>query len=113
MIVFMFFSSSAQEIFSDIISIAVLLTILPYFYSSLNLIHIVELRNKAVFQLVACGFACLFCFAALAGAKDVILAAAVIVSLVCLVFYEKKDRSSFEKKIAADVSQLNNLNEGE
>jgi len=92
MMVFMIFSSSSQAVFSDIISIAVLLTILPYFYSCLNLIHRVELSHskRRLVQLFACLMACLFCFAALLGAKDLILAASVIVSLIAMIFFEKK-----------------------
>jgi len=94
MIIFMFFSGSAQAVFSDIISIAVLLTILPYFYSCLNLIHLVEMKrpHKMFVQLGACILASIFCFAALMGAKDIILASAVIVSLVAMIFYERKLR---------------------
>jgi len=71
----------------------------------LNLLHVVELRHKGAMQLVATLLACVFCFAALAGAQAMVLAATIIVSLVALIFYERKDRTQFEKDVAEQVTQ--------
>jgi len=95
MVVLMIFSggSSAQAIFGNIISIAVLLTILPYFYSALNLLHRGETGPKKLFlQIVACIIGAIFCLIAIAGAHDTILVVAVVVSFVAMIFYERKDR---------------------
>lgn len=110
MLVLMFFggSKSAQHMFGNIISIAVLLTILPYFYSVLNMLHYTELRGKKLFyQIVACYMGVIFCLIAIAGAHDAILVATIIVSFVAMVFYERKDRSVFEKKIFEEIKQFN------
>lgn len=110
MIVLMLFSgkSSAQALFGNIISIAVLLTILPYFYSVLNLLHRLEMSAKKVlFQILACFIGTVFCLVAIAGSKDHILVAAVVVSFLAMVFYERKDRSAFEKKIYEEMKNKN------
>ncbi len=99
MILLMFLSGSAQQLFGYIVSIAVMLTVLPYFYSALRLLHIAELRYKSVFQIIASLIAIIFCFSAFTGAHDAILAAALIVSLICMIFYERKDRTRLEKSI--------------
>jgi len=102
MLVLMFFSSSssAQHLFGNIISIAVLLTILPYFYSILDLLHHCELKGKRVFyQILACYVGAVFCLIAIAGSHDLILVSAVVVSFLAMIFYERKDRSAFEKQI--------------
>lgn len=102
MAVLMIFSkgSSAQAIFGNIISIAVLLTVLPYFYSTLNLLHRLETGAKKLFlQILSCILGATFCLVAIAGAKDHILVVAVVVSFVAMIFYERKDRSAFEKKV--------------
>ncbi len=91
---------SAQVLFSDIISIAVLLTIIPYFYSTLCLIkNITEQRKKVFFQVAASFLSVGFCLVAIAGAQDEILVATVAASFIAMVFYERKDRSLFEKKV--------------
>lgn len=89
------------ELFGDIASIAVLLTLPPYLYSALNLINFYGFRNrKALIPLTAAVVACIFCFIALAGATKMYLAAAVIVTLGIFIFYAGKDRTEFKKKIA-------------
>lgn len=104
------FSKSSSEVFSHIISIAVLLVILPYFYSVLNFIHVVELKGRQYWQLFAAILAAVFCFAAIVGAADMILVAALIVSLCTLIFYQCKDRTEFEANVnsarkAAEVDE--------
>jgi len=99
MIVLMFFANSAQTIFGYIASIAVLMTILPYFYSVLNYFHYIEMTTKKLMQIGACIIAALFCFAAIVGTSDVILAASSIVALITLIFFEKKDRSAFIQRL--------------
>lgn len=101
MIVLMFFASNAQMIFGYIASIAVLLTILPYYYSVLNYFHVLEVDQKAKYSLriLACILAALFCYAAYAGAEAVILIASTIVCLLPMLFYERQDRKKFISKI--------------
>ncbi len=99
MVILMFFSKSAQAIFGYIASIAVLMTILAYFYSVLNYFHYVEMTKKKIFQIIACLVAILFCFAAIAGTQDEILVAATIVAMIALIFYEKKDRRLFVDRL--------------
>jgi cadaverine:lysine antiporter len=106
--VLMIFSKekSAQSLFGNIISIAVLLTILPYFYSALNMLHAFEMKkNKIFLQLLACFLSVGFCLVAIAGSPDEILVATVAVSFIAMVFYERKDRSGFEKKIYDEIKR--------
>ncbi|MFH1652942.1 MAG: amino acid permease [Pseudomonadota bacterium] len=108
MIILMFFSKSknAQTLFGNVISIAVLLTILPYFYSVLNMLHTFEMKPKKIFfQIMACILGAGFCLIAIAGAQDAILVATVAASFIAMVFYERKDRSAFEKKIFEEIKQ--------
>ena len=74
------------------------MTILPYFYSALNLIDNAENPIKTFVVLVTTLVAMLFCFAAYIGAQHYALIGMMIVSLICFIFYVKKDRSEFEKK---------------
>ncbi len=99
MLALMFLHQSSGQIFGEIISIAVLLTILPYYYSALNLIRIAKHRARAFLQL-ACGLiVTLFCFAGLLGASTYAIMATMILSLGCLVFYAKKDHHEYEERM--------------
>jgi cadaverine:lysine antiporter len=78
----------------------VLLTLPPYFYSSLNLLRRYGLANaRAWLQVGASLLACLFRLAALAGAAKTALAGCLAVMLCTFIFYVGKDRSEFEKKV--------------
>ncbi len=93
---------STQELFGEIASITVLLTVIPYFYSALQLLKLGYLvPKKAILQIVASLLAIVFCFSALAGADHSTLVVAILVMLITLVFYVLKDRTSFEEKARA------------
>lgn len=104
MIALMFKTTSSNQVFQEIITIAVLMTILPYFYSALNLIDKAEHPTKTVAVLVATFFAMLFCFAAYIGSQHYALLGVMIISLVCFISYVTKDRSKFEKQL--DLKRL-------
>lgn len=85
---------STQEIFGDIADIAVLLTLLPYLYSALNLIKIHGFRDRrAILPVIASLIACAFCFTAFAGATKTYLVVAVIAMLAIFIFYVGKKRN--------------------
>lgn len=93
MIVLMLFSSQtahAADIFNQLTTDAVLLTMLPYFYSSINLIRFEGMTTRNSFVMLFSGVACAFCMIALAGAEGTTLTATFIISLVILMFYSKK-----------------------
>lgn len=92
MIALMMFSGSTNtgDLFNQLTTIAVLLTMLPYFYSSVNLIRLESMTTCNIFVLLFSGIACVFCFIALAGAEGSALTATFLVSLIILVFYGKK-----------------------
>jgi cadaverine:lysine antiporter len=94
---------SANALFGKIISIAVLMTILPYFYSALNLIDVATYPTKHFALTITSVIAMLFCFAAYAGAELHALIGVTIVSLAAFIFYVRKDRGKFEKSIYQNV----------
>lgn len=83
-------SGNASDLFGTLTGIAVLLTMLPYFYSSIDLIRIEGATTRSVLSIVASLFGCAFCFVALGGADSVQLVATFIVSLVILIVYSWK-----------------------
>lgn len=83
-------SSNTGDLFNQLTTIAVLLTMLPYFYSSVNLIRLEAMTTKNTFVMLFSGVACVFCFIALAGAEGSALTGTFLVSLIILVFYGKK-----------------------
>ncbi|EGR0596511.1 cadaverine/lysine antiporter [Vibrio cholerae] len=93
MLVLMFFSSEtahASDLFNQLTTDAVLLTMLPYFYSSINLIRFEGMTTRNTFVMLFSGIASLFCMVALAGAEGSTLTATFIMSLIILMFYSKK-----------------------
>ncbi|AFJ45187.1 cadaverine/lysine antiporter [Shimwellia blattae] len=82
--------SRSADIFGDLIGIAVLLTMLPYFYSCVALIRLEGARLKHVLSLLASLMGCLFCFVALSGAESIKLTATFIISLTILIFWGRK-----------------------
>ncbi len=93
MLVLMFFSSEtahASDLFNQRTTDAVLLTMLPYFYSSINLIRFEGMTTRNTFVMLFSGIASLFCMVALAGAEGSTLTATFIMSLIILMFYSKK-----------------------
>ena len=101
MIVLMLISKggSTQELFGRIISITVLLAIIPYFYSALQLIRLNRInQRKAPLQLLLSGAAIAFCFLAFSGAEHKTLVTAILVILGVLIYYVRKDRSNSEQQ---------------
>lgn len=82
--------SNAADLFTQLTSIAVLLTMFPYFYSAIDLIRFEGATSKSILSLVASAFAMLFCFAALAGAEHYEITATIIISLLTFAFYASK-----------------------
>lgn len=80
----------ASGLFNILTSDAVLLTMLPYFYSAVNMIRYEGMTTRNVFVMLFSGVACVFCFIALIGAEPSSLAATFIVSLVIFAFYGRK-----------------------
>ncbi len=80
----------ASDLFGELTGIAVLLTMLPYFYSCVDLVRFegITLRNLA--SLICSFFGCCFCFIALIGAGSIELTGTFIVSLIILMFYGRK-----------------------
>ncbi|WP_108649504.1 cadaverine/lysine antiporter [Dongshaea marina] len=83
-------SGHASDLFGMLTSIAVLLTMLPYFYSALNLIRFEGATTRSVLSLVASVIASIFCFIALAGAENTQLVGTIIVSLIIMMAYANK-----------------------
>ncbi len=80
----------ASDLFGELTGIAVLLTMLPYFYSCIDLIRFEGANLKNLLSLVASILGCCFCFIALMGANSFELAGTFIISLVILMFYSRK-----------------------
>ncbi|HIF9184808.1 TPA: cadaverine/lysine antiporter [Photobacterium damselae] len=93
MIVITLFSSGdshASSLFNVLTTDAVLLTMLPYFYSAVNLIRYEGMTTRNVFVMLFSGIACIFCFIALIGAEPSALAGTFVVSLAIFIFYARK-----------------------
>lgn len=80
----------ASDLFGELTGIAVLLTMLPYFYSCIDLIRIDGANLKNILSLIASILGCVFCFIALMGANSFELAGTFIMSLIILMFYSSK-----------------------
>ncbi len=83
-------SEHASQLFSELTTDAVLLFMLPYFYSSLNLIRVEGATSRSVISSCVGGIACLFCIIALVGSNSSNVVAAFVVSLIILMFYARK-----------------------
>ena len=79
------------EIFKDIINIAVLLTMIPYVYSAMNLFRFGEKRGKSVFMLIVAVLAMVFCLVAICGGGVISITGTFVTSLVVLLFYARKE----------------------
>ncbi|WP_392449566.1 cadaverine/lysine antiporter [Edwardsiella piscicida] len=95
--------AKTSDIFGDLIGIAVLLTMLPYFYSCIALIRLEGPSLHHVLSLTAATLGCLFCFIALSGAESVKLALTFIISLSILMFYAR--RQGFHEKAYARLNR--------
>ena len=80
----------ASDLFGMLTGIAVLLTMLPYFYSCIDLIRYEGANVKNLLSLIASIFGCCFVFTALLGAQSFELAGTCIISLIILMFYTRK-----------------------
>jgi cadaverine:lysine antiporter len=87
----------ASDLFGELTGIAVLLTMLPYFYSCIDLIRFDGANLKNILSLIASVLGCVFCFIALMGANSFELAGTFIISLIILMFYSRKMGRNQEK----------------
>ena len=93
---------NTQDIFGEIVSITVLFTVIPYFYSALQLLKLgSKARSRGIIQMIASLIAVAFCFAALAGADHSTLIVAILVILGTFIFYVMKDRTNLIKQANA------------
>lgn len=79
-----------STVFGDLISVAVLLTMLPYFYSCIDLIRMDGINIKNALSLIAAVLGSVFCFIAILGSNSFVLAGTFIVSLIIFMFYARK-----------------------
>ena len=98
---------SAADLFGMITGIAVLLTMLPYFYSCINLLRIEGATTRSVLSCAAAVCGSCFCFIAFAGASFNQLIATFVVSLVIMMFFSWKKGTreavpTFQPALAAD-----------
>ncbi|WP_165460346.1 cadaverine/lysine antiporter [Atlantibacter sp.] len=84
----------ASDLFGELTGIAVLLTMLPYFYSCVDLIRLEGMNFRNCASLIASILGCCFCFIALIGAETAELAGTFVVSLIILMFYGRKMHQS-------------------
>jgi len=84
----------ASDLFGELTGIAVLLTMLPYFYSCVDLIRYEGMNFRNTASLIASFLGCCFCFIALIGAETSELAGTFVVSLIILMFYGRKMHQS-------------------
>ncbi|SFN05884.1 cadaverine:lysine antiporter, APA family [Izhakiella capsodis] len=83
-------SGKASDLFGELTGIAVLLTMLPYFYSCVDLIRFEGVNIGNLVSLLCSVLGCGFCFIALSGASSFELSGTFIVSLIILMFYGRK-----------------------
>jgi len=84
----------ASDLFGELTGIAVLLTMLPYFYSCVDLIRYEGMNFRNTASLIASFLGWCFCFIALIGAETAELAGTFVVSLIILMFYGRKMHQS-------------------
>ena len=82
----------ASDLFGELTGIAVLLTMLPYFYSCVDLIRFEGVNVRNLLSLIASVCGCGFCFIALMGANSFELSGTFIISLIILMFYARNTR---------------------
>ncbi|MBJ3813359.1 cadaverine/lysine antiporter [Shimwellia pseudoproteus] len=81
---------NTSDLFGELTGIAVLLTMLPYFYSCVDLIRFEGVNLRNIVSLICSVLGCAFCFIALMGAGSFELSGTFIVSLIILMFYARK-----------------------
>jgi len=83
--------SGTSELFNEMVGIAVLMTMIPYIYSSMNLLRFGKQRGKGFIVLAASVVATAFCMVAILGGGSIPIAGTFIVSLIVLLFYARKE----------------------
>ena len=101
---------SASDLFGMITGIAVLLTMLPYFYSCVNLLRIEGATTRNVISCIASVLGSGFCFIALAGAGFNQLIATFIVSLVIMMFFSWK-KGKLQATVKATAAEASDKSE--
>ena len=101
---------SASDLFGMITGIAVLLTMLPYFYSCVNLLRIEGATTRSVISCIAAVLGSGFCFIALAGAGFNQLIATFIVSLVIMMFFSWK-KGKLQATVKATAAEASDKSE--
>lgn len=96
---------SASDLFGMITGIAVLLTMLPYFYSCINLIRIEGATTRSVISCIASVLGSCFCFIALAGAGFTQLVATFVVSLIIMMFFSWK-KGKLQAAVKASANEI-------
>ena len=84
--------ATVASLFEVLVTDAVLLTMLPYFYSAVNLIRYEGVTTQHGLSVFYSGAACIFCFLILMGANASALSGLFIVSLSTLVFFARKSQ---------------------
>jgi cadaverine:lysine antiporter len=79
------------EIFNDVVNIAVLMTMIPYIYSAMNLIRFGEEKAKGFLVIAAAVVASVFCMIAILGGGAMSIAGTFVVSLIFLLFFARKE----------------------
>ena len=99
-------NQTTQDMFSIVASVVVLFTIMPYFYSALQLIRLERLShvpiNKAFVAIVLSLIAIAWSLGALVGTTPDILIASILCMFIIFIFYVAKDRTQLEK----DMNEL-------
>ncbi len=67
------------------------------------MIDVVEHPVKHLILTITAVIAILFCFIAYVGAENYALVGVTIVSLAAMIFYVRKDREDFERKIYREI----------
>lgn len=81
---------SAADLFEIVTEIAVLLTMLPYFYSCIDMLRLESVFVGSNLRSLAAVVGCVFCFVALTGAGLSDLLLTIIISLVIMMIYSWK-----------------------
>jgi cadaverine:lysine antiporter len=92
MLVIMSLGESSLQTFGELISIAALLTIFPYFYSALWLIKVAGVSRKTIPSTIWGSLAAIFCFVVISGAKKTTLLSMIIIACICFIFYAFKPK---------------------
>ncbi|ODN41845.1 amino acid permease [Piscirickettsia litoralis] len=98
-------NKNSQGMFGIIASVTVLFTVIPYFYSSLQLIRIERMDHvpfkRAILPVTMALIAIAWSFSALAGSGFGILISAILIIFGVFIFYAAKDRTELEKSMHA------------